>query len=79
MFLGERGMSVKWSSCSFKETCVNLGACSFKWERQFIIGDIIHENHDSEEGHDPSPFGLHSHRVIHPRSLPYSPLIHVLV
>jgi hypothetical protein len=44
-----------------------------------LSGDLIHESHDSEEGHDPSPFGLHSHGVSHPGSLPYSPLIHVPV
>ena len=70
-------MSVKWSSCSFRETCVNLSAYIFKWEMHLIVGDIIHESSDSEEGHDPSPFDLHSHGVSHRRSLTYSLLMHV--
>jgi hypothetical protein len=70
-------MSVKWSSCSFKETCVNLGACSFKWEIQLVVGDLIHDSHDSGDGHDLSPFNLHSRGVSHPGSLPYSPRMHM--
>jgi len=33
-------MSVKWSSCSFRKRCLNLGACSFKWEKSAHWGGV---------------------------------------
>jgi hypothetical protein len=43
-----------------------------------LSAHLIHESHDSRDGHDPSPLGLHSCEVSHPGSPPYSPLKHVL-